>query len=152
MKFRKLLSSGWFWLAILLAGLTAAIFGYTWHQRQAVEKLVQEQVQAYEELVGVLQSIQDETTMKAAWPKLLQFEQHGQEIQKRFKTLLTPSQQFKEELARKYGPKMQVMISKYGSELNRIKDLRLPGGKEFWEQLESLKQHPTLLDNQGQLP
>lgn len=151
MNFRKVVSSTWFWLAMLLVGLAVATFGYTWRQRQATEELVQEQVQAYEELVTVLQSIQDDHSMQAAWPKLLRFEEQGHEIQKRAKALLTPSQQFKEELARKYGPKLQAIFSEFGREQKRIENL--PGGKEFWEQLESLKKYPTLLPvNQGQLP
>jgi len=142
MGVKGVLKNRWFLAGTFLTLSAAGIFGYTWYQRQATEQHVKDRLQAYSRLLDLLRSIQNEASLEAAWPELLAFEKEGRNLEYRAKEVLTPSANLKEELALRYGPKLQAILVEIQKQGPRIE--KLPGGAAFWEKVETLREKTGL--------
>jgi hypothetical protein len=151
MNLNRVIRSVWFWAALLLIGVTGTVAGYTLYLRQAVDQLVQDQLQASRQLLDILREVRDEESMAAAWPRLWDHQESGKTLEERAASLPTPTLNFQAELKQRYGTEMETLLKDYHKEHQRI--IQLPGGKQFWEKLEELKHRPVWFSiHQGQTP
>jgi hypothetical protein len=138
MAIKSWIRSGWFWTIAFLLGVTLAVYGYTWSLRNAVEQLVQEQLEAARELVAILKSVRQAEDMDDAWAKILAHHRHGQALEARFRDLPKPSVQLQQQLRDRYGAEFQNVVAEFNIEKKRIEVL--PGGKDFCANLDQLSQ------------
>jgi hypothetical protein len=151
MKGQRWTRSVWFWIGTVLAVVTVAVFGYAFHLRQEVVQVHEDYLQQQRDVVAILQGIEDEASLTAAWPELLAHRDRGQDLAQRAALLPRPSAQLEQELAEKYGPEIKYLVKALNAQRERI--LQLPRGAEFWDKLETLKpsQTPSLIQ-QGTMP
>lgn len=152
MNGKRLIGSVWFWMALLLVGVTVGVFSYTLYLRQAAEELVQAQLQLGWEFVGALKKIQDEDGMQAVLPKLRELQQQGKTLEQRAAGLPKPSTRLTEELNQRYQKEWKDLRQEMVLQYQRITSL--PDGLQFWEELEKMQQVPvwSSFHQQGQTP
>src|SRR5947209_13030334 len=138
----RLVRSAWFWVAVLLLGVSLAVFGYTLHLRWTADRLAREQLRAAEEFLKILDGIRGESHLEEAWGKILEHQKSGEILEGEIRSLPRPSGQFQRELAERYGEEWLRLNQKYKSEVERIE--KIPGGKDFLSKIENLPRSPGL--------
>lgn len=100
------------------------------------EEVVKDMLGTMEKLTGVLGTIKDEDTAKAAKPDLRQIAGRWQELRKKAETMKPPSKEEKERLEKEYKEKLQTAQRKLFAEIARVNGVA--GGKDALQEISTI--------------
>jgi hypothetical protein len=106
------------------------------HADDTFESLTEEGIKALNGYAEVLMMIKDKATAETAKPDIKKIAEKVAGLKTRMEKLGEPGRLRKEELDKKYKPKMEATIKKINAQLDRIKDL--DGGALIVTQVTSI--------------
>jgi len=121
---RRAVVLGTGFVAICAVLLPAQEDGKTTH-----ESVLKELISVLDKLTGVLGTVKDEPSAKAAVPEVKKVLGRLEEVNKKAKALPQPDKEEKDRIAKLYRPKLEEAIKKQREEVTRVK--AIPGGSEL---------------------
>ena len=110
-------------MKLLCATLFALVGFSTARADDTFESLTEEGIKALNGFAEILITIKDKATAERAKPDIKKVAEQIGGLKERMEKLGEPGRLRKEELDKKYTPKMEATIKKINKELDRIKDL-----------------------------
>ena len=85
------------------------------------EKVVEDQLDLINEMIGVLEGVTDKESAEEAKPELEELIKEAEATQARMKELGEPSEEEEKELEEKYGEQMEGVAHKVGAQMGRLR-------------------------------